>query len=230
MSRRRFLRTLAVALATPSLARAQYREPAFSAGGRPIEITIETLHPALVMSPGVFASHDRSHRLWQEGQKASAGLKALAETGNTDPLMFETMLGIGKGFNASTVIYPILPRQRQIAVVTVTEAAPLISGALMIGQTDDGFIGLDSVDTHRLALPHQLDLHAFDAGTKRNTETKASLVALGGTGGEAEDAPIRRHPGYGTSPDVQAEWRFDPARPVARATLRALPHEGRATR
>lgn len=230
MLKRRLLCSLAGALAAPALARAQYREPAFSAGGRPIEITIETLHPALVMSPGVFASHDRNHRLWQEGQKASAGLKALAETGNTDPLMFETMLGIGKGFNSSTIIYPILPRQRQIAVVTVTEAAPLISGALMIGQTDDGFIGLESVDAHRLALPHQLDLHAFDAGTKRNTETKDSLVALGGSGGEPEDAPIRRHPGYGTSPDVQAEWRFDPSRPVARAILRAQPHQAHTAR
>ncbi|HYZ31803.1 MAG TPA: spondin domain-containing protein [Crenalkalicoccus sp.] len=228
MHRRHLLAGLAGGLALPALARAQYRVPALSAGGRPVEIVVETLHPALIMSPGVFASHDPAHRLWQEGQKASPGLKALAETGNTDPLMFETMLGIGNGFNSSTVMYPILPRQQQVAVVTVTEAAPLVSGALMIGQTDDGFIGVDSVDAHRLRGPEAIELFAMDAGTKRNTESKASLVALGGTGGEPEDAPIRRHPGYGQSPDVDPTWRFDPARPIARLMLRPL--EDRAAR
>jgi hypothetical protein len=99
-----------------------------------------------VFSPGVFASHHSEVKLWAEGEPASLGLRLLAEDGNIDPFMYETMKGIGKDFGSTTVIYPIDPGQNQKAVLKVSAEYPLVSGAIMLGMTNDGFLGPQSID------------------------------------------------------------------------------------
>ena len=74
-----------------------------------IEIVIENATKAQVFSPGVFASHRPGVKLWADGDLSGLGL--IAEDGNIDPFMYETMKGIGKDFGSTTVIYPIDPGQ-----------------------------------------------------------------------------------------------------------------------
>ena len=101
-----------------SIAHAQYDVPALGTGTKTVEIVIENATKGQVFSPGVFASHRSGVKLWAEGELASLGLRLLAEDGNIDPFMYETMKGIGKDFGSTTVIYPIDPGQKQKAVLS----------------------------------------------------------------------------------------------------------------
>jgi hypothetical protein len=202
-----------------SIAHAQYNEPALGTGTKTVEIVIENATKTQVFSPGVFASHRAGVKLWADGEPASLGLRLLAEDGNIDPLMYETMKGIGKDFGSTTVIYPIDPAQKQKAVLKVSAEYPLVSGAIMLGMTDDGFLGPQGIDLFKIDKPTVFDLYAYDAGTEQNTEKKEDLPALGGLGRPEEKLPIHRHPGIRGDADAPADWGWDVAKPVARMTV-----------
>ena len=70
--------------------------------------------------------------------------------------MYETMKGIGKDFGSTTVIYPIDPGEKQKAVLKVSAEYPLVSGAIMLGMTNDGFLGPESIDMFKIDKPMQL--------------------------------------------------------------------------
>jgi hypothetical protein len=133
--------------------------------------------------------------------------------------MYETMKGIGKDFGSTTVIYPIDPGQKQKAVLKVSAEYPLVSGAIMLGMTNDGFLGPQSIDLFKIDKPTVFDLYAYDAGTEQNTEKKEDLPALGGLGRPEEKLPIRRHTGIRGDADAPADWGWDVAKPVARMTV-----------
>jgi hypothetical protein len=202
-----------------SIAHAQYDVPALGTGTKTVEIVIENATKGQVFSPGVFASHHSGVKLWAEGEPASLGLRLLAEDGNIDPFMYETMKGIGKDFGSTTVIYPIDPGQKQKAVLKVSAEYPLVSGAIMLGMTNDGFLGPQSIDLFKIDKPTVFDLYAYDAGTEQNTEKKEDLPALGGLGRPEEKLPIRRHTGIRGDADAPADWGWDVAKPVARMTV-----------
>jgi hypothetical protein len=133
--------------------------------------------------------------------------------------MYETMKGIGKDFGSTTVIYPIDPAQKQKAVLKVSAEYPRVSGAIMLGMTNDGFLGPQSIDLFKIDKPTVFDLYAYDAGTEQNTEKKEDLPALGGLGRPEEKLPIHRHPGIRGDADAPADWGWDVAKPVARMTV-----------
>src|SRR5262245_9552324 len=195
-----------------SIAHAQYNEPALGTDTKTVEIVIENATKTQVFSPGVFASHRSG-----DGELASLGRRLLAEDGNIDPFIYETMKGIGKDFGSTTVIYPIDPGQKQKAVLKVSAEYPLVSGAIMLGMTDDGFLGPQSIDVFKIDKPTVFDLYAYDAGTEQNTEKKEDLP--GGLGRPEEHVPIRRHPGIRGDADAPADWGWDVTKPVARMTV-----------
>jgi hypothetical protein len=75
------------------------------------------------------------------------------------------------------VIYPIDPGQKQKAGLKVSAEYSLVSGAIMLGMTDDGFFGPQSIDMFKIDKPAVFDLYAYDAGTEQNTEKKEDLPA-----------------------------------------------------
>jgi hypothetical protein len=134
--------------------------------------------------------------------------------------MYETMKGIGKDFGSTTVIYPIDPGHKQKAVLKVSAEYPLVSGAIMLGMTNDGFLGPQSIDMFTIDKPTVFDLYAYDAGTEQNTEKKEDVPGgFGGLGRPEEHVPIRRHPGIRGDADVPADWGWDVTKPVARMTV-----------
>jgi hypothetical protein len=218
----RFVRLVpaAIALLTiSSIAHAECNEPAFGTGTKTVEIVIENATKGQVFSPGVFASHRPGIKLWADGEFATLGLRLLAEDGNIDPFMYETMKGIGKDFGSTTVIWPIDPAQKQKIVLKVSAEYPLVSGAIMLGMTNDGFLGPQSIDMFKIDKPTEFDLYAYDAGTEQNTEKKEDLPALGGLGRPQEKAPIHAHPGIRGDADAPVDWKWDVAKPVARMTV-----------
>jgi hypothetical protein len=215
----RFIPATVAFLTISSVAHAQYNKPALGTGTKTVEIVIENATKGQVFSPGVFASHRPGVKLWTDGEPASLGLRLLAEDGNIDPFMYETMKGIGKDFGSTTVIYPIDPAQKQKAVLKVSAEYPLVSGAIMLGMTNDGFLGPQSIDMFKIDKLTVFDLYAYDAGTQQNTKKKEDLRALGGLGHPEEKAPIHRHPGIRGDADAPADWGWDVAKPVARMTV-----------
>ena len=211
----------AIALLTmAAIAPAQYNEPALGTGTKTVEIVIENVTKAQVFSPGILASHRPGVMLWADGAPASFGLRLLAEEGNIDPFMYETMQGIGTDFGSTTVLYPIDPGHKQHAVLKVSAEYPLVSGAIMLGMTNDGFLGPQSIDMFTIDKPTVFDLYAYDAGTEQNTEKKEDVPGgFGGLGRPEEHVPIRRHPGIRGDADVPADWGWDVTKPVARMTV-----------
>src|SRR6267143_1726489 len=188
-----------------SIAHAQYAEPALGTGTKTVEIVIENATKKQVFSPGVFASHRSGVKLWAEGEPASLGLRLLAEVGNIDPFMYETMKGIGKDFGSTTVMYPIDPGQKQKAVVKVSAEYPLVSGAIMLGMTNDGFLGPQSIDMFKIDKPTVFDLYVFFVNDTATTEKKEDVPGgFGGLGGPEVKVQIHRHPGIRGDADVPA--------------------------
>src|ERR1700745_299051 len=216
----RFIPATVAFFTMASIARAEYDGPALGTGTKTVEIVIENLTKGQVFSPGVLASHRSGIKLWADGESASLGLRLLAQGGNIDPFMDETMKGIGKDFGSTTVIYPIDPGQKQKAVLKVSAEYPLVSGAIMLGITNDGFLGPQSIDMFKIDKPTVFDLYAYDAGTGQNTEKKEDVPgAFGGLGRPEEHVPIRRHPGIRGDADVPTDWGWDVTKPVARMTV-----------
>jgi hypothetical protein len=166
-------------------------------------------------------SHNASATpLFKEGEKASFGLARLAEEGNTGPLLVEGGKMIGKTVGMAASGLPTPPGKKSHSVdVEVTREHPLISGAWMLGMTNDGFTGISGVNVYELTAPKTMDLMAWEAGTEKNDEKKANLIALMGTGSDPENGTVAMHKGIRGDADAPAEWKFDASKPVARITI-----------
>ena len=92
----------------------------------------------------------------------------------------------------------------------------MASGAWMLGETNDGFAGIDAVDAYHLRAPMTVEVFALDAGTEAFTS------ALGGLLRDPEHGVVARHPGVRGDADLPASFRFDPAKPVGRVTVTPL--------
>lgn len=130
------------------------------------------------LSPAFYALHAASYHYFSEGAVASAGLERLAEEGNSSVLVSEANAAGAMAATAGTAAYG--PGESVIFGVTPTSERPLLSLAMMIGQTNDVFVGtrpqgvplLDNLGMLRPAIDVQADimnlLAVWDAGTEAN--------------------------------------------------------------
>jgi hypothetical protein len=130
------------------------------------------------LSPAFYALHDSSYQYFTAGNPASAGLERLAEEGNSAVLVTEANSAGAMAATAGSAAYG--PGSSVSFTVTPTSSKSLLSLAMMIGQTNDVFIGthpqgvplLDSTGVPRSAADVQTDimrsLAAWDAGTEAN--------------------------------------------------------------
>lgn len=203
-----------------------------SADAKRVRITYENLTTGQGFSPSVFMSHNGSATpLFKEGEKASFGLMRLAEEGNTGPLLVDAGKMMGKTIGMAATGLPTPPGMKSHSIeVEVTREHPMISGAFMLGMTNDGFTGVSSVNAYEMTGPKTMDLMAWEAGTEKNDEKKANLIAMMGTGRDPEDGVVARHKGIRGDADAPAEWKFDPMKPVARITIEPVTMTGALTR
>ncbi len=164
----------ALAIATAAaLALALVASPVAGQANTTYTVTVENLTTGQPLTPPVVVTHSSDIDVFEPGQAASAELQALAENGNNDPLL--TLVGGSSAvYDSATGTAPILPGE----TATISVEAPagsLISTAMMLICTNDGFSGLDSV-----ALPASgsktVEVNAYDAGTETNTEDFADIV------------------------------------------------------
>jgi hypothetical protein len=130
------------------------------------------------LSPAFYALHSSAYQYFTAGAAASSGLERLAEEGNTSVLVTEANAAGAVAASAGTAAYG--PGESVTFTVAPTSAMPLLSMAMMIGQTNDVFVGtrpqgvplLDTAGMPRAAADVQSDimnlLAVWDAGTEAN--------------------------------------------------------------
>lgn len=198
-------------------------------GGAPVrpvdthtyEITIENLTKGQGFSPPVFFTHGGGMHLFEAGKKASLGICRIAEEGNNAPIMLMA-LGMKKHGKVGAVEtgLPIEPGKSGTCRIEVDESHPMISGAWMLGMTNDGFTGIDCLDTMAVGEMRSMTLKGWDAGTERNDERQTDMIALMGPNRNPENGVIRAHPGIKGNKDAPRKWDFHGD--VARVTIRRV--------
>ena len=202
------------------------------------EVTIINMSHSQPFSPGVIVTHDASANVFEAGTAASEGIRLIAENG--DPTAAVGALSGAGG--VSDVVATMAPVHRKggpgpdqlITYITASNDARYLSLAAMLICTNDGFIGLNSVELPKGPETAVYFPGAYDAGTEANDELYTSVVDPCGAIGPVAVAPdgqnnrtatadvIAMHPGFIGSGDMDADaynWRNK----VARVTVRRIP-------
>lgn len=212
---------------------------AFSAGAhaqQTFELTFENIGPQ-ALSPLFFSASINSFNIFTIDGNSSAGIKSIAETGDTT-----AMSAIAAGAGSAVMTFgtmgggPVAPGGVRTVMFTTDFTHGYLSFASMLGQTNDGFIG-ESVSSAGIFLFQQdgsarsfshvvTGLRAWDAGTEASTQNAADLGFLGGSGNPSDpNTQIRIHdtiiPNFGDSWQLQPDWTLDSN--LARISIRAVP-------
>ncbi len=222
------IRTLALALLGASSISAALAAPAIAQNSmmaastvKEITITIENLTTGQGFSPSFFVSRSEgSEALYALDAMASEQLVSVAEGGNIGGFSSKAAGELGTAIGDARLAIHTLPGQTRTLTILVDAAHPLIDGVWMLGMTNDGFSGISGVNGYDLAEPLVLEVRGYDAGSEINNEKKGFLGALGeGNMRDPEDGVVTYHEGIRGDADAPAEWKFDPAGPVARVTV-----------
>lgn len=188
-------------------------------GDRKVTITYTDLTGTQPLSSSAWVSHKDGLHLWTEGKPAETTIKRLAEEGNPEFILGTAVFDGDHNFLDEAVALPAHPGHRRSVTLSVDAAHPRVSGAWMLGMTNDGFAGVDAVDAYHLSKPVTVEVYALDAGTRKDSETKAHTAALDGLEEDPENGVVSRHKGIRGDADIPASFKFDPAKPVGRVTI-----------
>jgi hypothetical protein len=179
-------------------------------------ITLENLTHTQPFSPPIFVTHTPAYSLFSVGALASDGIRFIAETGNNGPATAEATAS-HLTFNVVAQSALIFPGGSATAEISAPPGARF-SFAAMLGITNDGFTGLDTVRLPKSGSV-SYDLVGYDAGTETNNELIGYVGALGGGNMRAPTHdPIALHPGIlgvGDMDPAQYGWQD----PVGRLTI-----------
>ena len=101
---------------------------------------------------------------------------------------------------------PIEPGKTGTCQIEVDESHPMLSGAWMLGMTNDGFAGIDGVDTMTVGEMRSMTLKGLDAGTEKNDERQTNMIALMGPNRNPGMGKIHPHPGIKGDHDAPKGW------------------------
>lgn len=203
-----------------------------------LSVVVTNLTAGQPLSPTAIVIHKPSFMAFSVGMPASVELEKIAEGGNPDVFLADAnsntatftsgkaSAGIPPGMSATINLdTPLMDADKTLLRLTALS---------MLGNTNDGFTGLNGVDISKLAVGESMtiDTISYDAGTEKNTESAATVPgpAAGGEGfiPMRDDLPsmVAMHPGIISKDDGLASSaltsinRFD--NPVARITVTRL--------
>jgi Spondin_N len=173
----------AVATAAAALAAAS---PAEAKRADTFEVTFTDLTSGQPLTPAVAATHRGSDELFRVGDRASFGLKEIAENGNNAPMLSRLESDRDVSDFVEAPGGPLVPAgspgdaifgQSTTFTLTADGGARRLSLAAMLICTNDGFTCVNS-----LRLPKKIgdsatvETMGYDAGTEANTEDFADVV------------------------------------------------------
>ncbi len=184
-------------------------------------VTVTNLTRMQVITPPLLISHKGSFKLFEIGKAASDELAALAEGGDTGPLM--GLLGTRDDvFDFVTAGDGILPGQSMTLKVTTRRSFNRLSVAGMLATTNDAFFALRGIKVPYDGWKSR-NAVAYDAGSEANTELCAHIPgppcgseARMTTGAEGRVFVSNGIHGVGDLLVENMDWR----NPVAHVTIR----------
>ncbi|MDX1430708.1 MAG: spondin domain-containing protein [Rhodothermales bacterium] len=206
-------------------------------GAGEYEVTIINMSHSQPFSPGVVVTHDGTASVFSSGSAASEGIREIAENGNPGPA-FDALNGAPGVSEVVNTGAPVFTKNgpgsdKLTLMISAGEGAEYLSMAIMLICTNDGFVGLDTVELPKGPETAVFFPGAYDAGTEANDELYTSIVDPCGAIGPVE-APadgmnnrtatadnIEAHPGISGGGDLDAtahSWRNK----VARVTVKRI--------
>jgi hypothetical protein len=202
---------------------------------RLFQVTIENLTSGQPLSPGVVVVHRPTASLFAAGTYASAGIQAIAEDGNPAPAA-GALPGVPGVFDVVATSAPVFqvggPGPNTLTLTINAEPnGNVLSLALMLICSNDGFAGLNAVKLPANRTPRVYYAYAYDAGTEENDEASTSIVdpcfAIGPVAGAADgnartasNGRIRHHRGIRGVGDLTRAHSWDGA--IARVTIERI--------
>lgn len=150
--------------------------------GKTYRVTITNLTPGQPLTPPVLLTHSNRTGIFELGEEASSDIQALAENGNSGPLL-TTLSGDLDVHDVVEGLAPLIPANNPGAVGFESSAtftirargrARYLSFASMLICTNDGFTGLDTVRLPKKRVT--IYSVAYDARTEENTEDFIDMV------------------------------------------------------
>ena len=140
---------------------------AIASGKKNFHVTITNLTHAIIFTPVLVASHRRPVSVFELGMPASHELRVLAESGNVAP-MTEKLEANSDVVDVQNSGGPLMPGHSVTVSVSAARGAKFISVGSMMLPTNDGFIGLNSVEVSKRGSTYLSP--GYDAGSEINDE------------------------------------------------------------
>ncbi len=142
-------------------------------------VTITNMTDSQPFSPGVIVTHDPSLSLFETGSAASEGIRQIAENGNPGPAT-ASLAGVDGISDALATDAPIHrkggPGATSVTWQVQAKQGDVLSTAVMLICTNDGFVGLNSVALPKGNETKVYFANAYDSGTEANDELRSSIV------------------------------------------------------
>ena len=201
-------------------------------------VVITNLTGGQPLSPTAIVIHKPGFKAFSIGTPASLELERIAESGNADAFLTDvnTNAATFTSGKAAAVIPPGMTAtvMLETSVMDADNTELRLTALSMLGNTNDGFTGLNGIDISKLAVNESItiDTISYDAGTEKNTESAATVPgpAAGGEGFNAmrDDWPstVAMHSGIISKDDGLSDSaltsinRWD--NPVAKITITRL--------
>ncbi len=143
-----------------------------------ITVEFKNLTQGIYYTPILIAAHTSAARLYEVGTAASNNLQAMAEGGDLSGLVTDLQTA-GADLSENPAGGPLGPGLSTSANISNTTGNDYLSIVAMLLPTNDGFVGLDSLEIPTAPGTYHYYLNAYDAGTEANDE----LVNGGGAPG-----------------------------------------------
>lgn len=165
------------------------------------EVTVTNLTSGIHFTPLIAAGHSGDLSMFSAGEAASSQLQAIAEGGDVSSM---AALLEGAGASVATGGGLVAPGHSETLIINTDGGNNYLSIAGMLLPTNDGFVGLNSIDLSSVSGSATFNASGYDAGTEANDEVVGSgaageagfpapppIVATGtGTGGSGVHANV----------------------------------------
>lgn len=194
---------------------------------RGFDIEVDNLTEQQPFAPILAVLHRDGYHAYTLASPASTALELMAEGGDISALANEAA-GNPRVLGSSSTAGKIPPGGKESLQVKGLTSRPRLSLTGMLVNTNDGFVGLDSIALDSLDRGDALVVYArvYDAGTEANSEAAATVPGQGGEGmNPARDDRnfVTGHPGVVSGDDglggsaLSQAHRFD--NPAARIVI-----------
>lgn len=147
-----------------------------------LDLEIYNLTHGTYFTPLLVGAHGSASHLFQPGMAASANLQNLAECGDFSGLSSELdSAAADKVENPAAGL--LAPGAMTSASLSTAAGNDHLSLVAMLLPTNDGFVGLDSLEIPSKAGTYTYYLNAYDAGTEANNELIDSSGCVAGMPG-----------------------------------------------